>query len=225
MKYILVKTNDHHHKHFANLQQLYEFEFSPITGSKTNEDGLYDQQEIMSHWSKSGHDIYILYRMVPEGPKKPIGFAVVNLSGMIDGDNNTRDIAEFFVLPEARKEKAGTWLAHEVFKKYPGKWEVRQLPGLKAKGFWLSAIEEFTNGQFENVEMDNQQWQGSVQKFVAPRLEEKDTVKKKLSESNFSENISASRWHPIHQDVVNSGNDSQSLIPATSTVTVSTQKK
>lgn len=173
MRLSLVKNNDYRAKPFVNLQQLYEFEFSPITGSVTNEDGLFDTKEIMSHWSESGSDIYILNREkdLEEAPyfeKKPIGFAVVNKSSMITADKDTRDIAEFFVLPEARKEKdlkAGTWMAHEVFKLYPGKWEVRQLPGLEAKFFWIKAIDSFTRGTYESIEMNNDKWVGTVQRF------------------------------------------------------------
>ena len=157
----LIHDNDVTAKPFVQLQQLYEHEFAPITGFKTNNNGLYDQTEIIRHWSKN-FDLYLLYKA-----QRPIGFTVVNLTSMIDGDNNTRDIAEFFVLPDARKNDVGKWMAHEIFKKYPGDWEVRQLPELPAKYFWLKVISEFTQGNFTDSIMSNAVWKGSVQRFKA----------------------------------------------------------
>lgn len=164
MSFNLKKNNDPTAAPFSNLQQLYEFEFSPITNSKINSNGLYDTNEIMSHWSHNGIDIYLLYQ-----EKNPIGFSVVNLSSMVTDDINTRDIAEFFIMPDSRKLGAGKWMAHEIFKVYSGKViEIRQLPGLPAKEFWLKTIYEFVGDNFENEEISNIKWKGSLQRFISP---------------------------------------------------------
>lgn len=132
----LVQNNDRRAAPFVHLQQLYEFEFSAFTKYKIDKFGLYDQQKLCEHWSEHGVDIYLAYRN-----NLPIGFAVVNLSSLISGDLNTRDVAEFFVMPEERMNQVGKWLACEIFSKYVGNWEVRQLKGLEsAHSFWLRPL-------------------------------------------------------------------------------------
>lgn len=159
MAFRIVKVADFDNIPFKNLQQLYEYEFSPITGYRTNENGLYDPAMLVSHWSKK-HDIYLLY-----DHSRPIGFAVVNLHSVISQADDTRDMAEFFVLADMRKHGIGKWFVKEIFAKYPGKWEVRQLPGLKVKAFWLKVISEFTHNNYRDFEMSDAQWTGSVQQF------------------------------------------------------------
>lgn len=161
MNFKIIKINDYNNIPFKNLQQLYEFEFSLITGYLTNEEGLYEQKTLVSHWSKK-HDIYLLYN-----DKRPIGFSVVNLESLISYTNDTRDIAEFFILPDMRKNGIGSWFAIQIFKTYPGKWEIRQLPELKVKNFWLKIIQEFTNNNYLSLDMNNKIWTGSVQKFFS----------------------------------------------------------
>jgi predicted acetyltransferase len=75
-------------KDFSHLQQIYEKEFAPITSYKVNQDGLFDQDFLISTWSKHGYEIYLL-----EIKEEAVGFAVVNLASMIDLDTNTRDKA------------------------------------------------------------------------------------------------------------------------------------
>ena len=155
----IKKINSHLDKVFQNLQQSYE-KFSSITGYKTNEQGLFDQDFLISTWSEHGYDIYLF-----EVNSLTAGFAVINLSSMINHDKDTRDIAEFFIIPELRNQDFGTKFAQEIFIKYPGKWEVRQLAVLhKARKFWLKAIKA-TNPEDFQEEINNPNWEGYLQSF------------------------------------------------------------
>lgn len=145
---------------FVRLQQEYESEFAVITGYKPDENGIFDQEFLTSTWSKFGYDIYLL-----ESNHQIAGFAVVNLSSMISDDNNVRDIAEFFIIPNLRNNNLGTLFAQKIFYQYPGNWEVRQLPSLiRARKFWIRAIQSC---KYENYQeqIDHPNWVGFVQKF------------------------------------------------------------
>lgn len=156
------------HPLFKQLQQDYEHEFSPITGYIKNTEGLYDQDMLMSHWSKNGHKIYLAF----SDKNEPLGFAVVNLSSMITEDVDTRDIAEFYVIPAYRRSHIGKQIAFTIFSMYPGKWEVRQLPGLVvATSFWNKIIAEFSKGMFTQIEMADDHWTGIAQVFTCIPLE------------------------------------------------------
>lgn len=161
----LKKENDIKAVPFVNLQQLYEFEFSTITGEETNELGLYDQEKIKAHWSHAGTDVYVLYYQ-----SKPIGFAVINLAGTLDNDRQKKDVAEFFIMPKYRHQGIGEWMAKKLFDSYEGTWQVRQLPNLeKARSFWLKTINDYTNGDFTEIKICNEQWKGTVQEFKSKK--------------------------------------------------------
>ena len=161
----LLKVENYKSVPFVNLQQLYEFEFSPITGYELNKLGLYEQEEIKKSWCKQGIDVYVLYYS-----NQPIGFTVVNLGGMIDGQPGVRDIAEFFVMPAFRNNHIGEWMAHQIFSLYEYRWEVRQLPGLVGvRKFWNKVIDHYTQGDYEELELSDDRWEGSVQRFSGKR--------------------------------------------------------
>jgi predicted acetyltransferase len=54
-------------------------------------------------------------------------------------------MAEFFVLRGYRKRGIGTQAAYQVWKQFPGRWEVRVMESnLLALSFWGKAISSFT---------------------------------------------------------------------------------
>jgi predicted acetyltransferase len=149
---------------FKNLQQLYEFEFSPITGNETDSTGCYSQKKLEKMWSENGYDLYVMYK-----DKIPVGFTVVNLSSMLNGDKETRDIAEFFVMPLYRRKGYGKWMVFRIFDMYKGKWEIRELESAKAAyKFWTSTIKEFTNDNYKELKNYDEHWHEYlfVQQFV-----------------------------------------------------------
>ncbi len=155
----VVKT-DIHNQVFKHLQLCYECEFAPITKMQMEPDGTYDQKELEAEWAHK-YDIYLLYN-----GDIPAGFCVVNCQSMIDGDTSTHDIAEFYITPIYRHSGYGTWFAHYIFKLYPGRWEVRQLPelGKTVRNFWISAIKSIDHKNFTEI-TDHATWHGFIQRF------------------------------------------------------------
>lgn len=117
-----------------------------------------------SHWSDVV-DAYIFYIH-----DTPAGFCVVNHGSMVEpaqkNDPKVHDIAEFFITPNFRGHKFGAIFVAEIFKMYPGTWEVRQLPALadNVRHFWRSVIGRITHNNF--VEIHNHpHWDGYMQSF------------------------------------------------------------
>lgn len=155
---LLRKIDNIQNTAFKNLQQLYEFEFSPITGNETDREGYYSQQKLEKMWSKNGYDLYIMYK-----DEIPIGFAVVNLSSMVDGDKHTRDIAEFFIMPLYRHKGYGKWMAFQLFDIYQGKWEVRELESApEAYKFWTAVIKKYTKNNYNEFKIYDEHWSENV---------------------------------------------------------------
>lgn len=153
---------------FTNLQQLYEFELSSITEEFLDLQGRYDQEKIKQHWSKDGYDIFLFREVVGS---KLIGFAVINHSSMVNGAKNTRDVAEFFILPHYRRQHMGMKIAHAIFDMYPPRthWEVRQLKKLGyATDFWKKVIQRYTKNNYIETAYYDKSWgaQMEMQSFL-----------------------------------------------------------
>ncbi len=156
----IIKLESRFQAPFVHLQQLYEYELSAFTGYKVNEDGLYDAEYLASTWSAAGVDIYVL-----NIDAQAAGFAVVNLASML-GDEDIRDIAEFFVMPEFRKQGIGASFAQALFRRYSGAWQVRQIAALEqARAFWLKTILSMNDICDFKEEVNPIAWQGFVQSF------------------------------------------------------------
>ena len=81
-----------------------------------------------------------------------------NVKGMI--------IAEFFVMKKFRREGIGTRVAIDLFNRFPGRWEVAQVVNNHSgQVFWRSVIGEYCKRNYEEIELDNQVWNGPVQVF------------------------------------------------------------
>jgi predicted acetyltransferase len=137
-----------------NLAQAYEAEFSPITKKNPSESGLYPlDTNIDEH-----HPSFLLFDQ-----KIPVGFCIKHTV------NNRHDIAEFYVVPTYRLKGHARQFAIEIFKKYPGEWQVQQIKGAdQATQFWRATIKAFTKGKFEEAVAIDPYW-GSVtrQSFVS----------------------------------------------------------
>ena len=128
-----------------NLMQLYTYELSFFEDETTNfqllDTGVYAMSKyIESYWKEENRHSYIL---------KCNGYLAGFVLERIN-EENTNEIAEFFVLNKYRKLGAGTFMAKEMFKRYKGKWEIRTLLKNKmAQEFWRKVIKDASNGFYE----------------------------------------------------------------------------
>ena len=123
----------------ANLLELYVYDFSELVDLKLGADGRFGYAQLPLYWTEPNR-----YPFLIRVDSYWAGFVLVRRGSQISGDEDTWDMAEFFVLRGYRRLGLGTRVAHEVWKRLPGKWEVR-VRGLntKAKDFWRAAISEF----------------------------------------------------------------------------------
>jgi len=129
---------------YANLCQGYEAEFSSITGKKPDAAGLFALDTVLGGQIKG----FLFYEA-----ESPIGFTAVKLA------QSGNEVCEFYVVPSMRGHCLGRRFAHEVFRMFPGPWEVKQLQGARlATCFWQRAIREFTGGKFEEDVFDDRYW-------------------------------------------------------------------
>ena len=123
----------------ANLLELYIHDFSEFRKMQVGPDGTFCYPNLPLYWHEPDRHP-LLVRM--DGGL--IGFALVKRGSEISGSGSVWDMAEFFVLRGYRGRGIGTEIAHEIWRLFPGPWEVRVMqPNRSAQRFWQRAITRF----------------------------------------------------------------------------------
>ena len=123
----------------ANLFELYAHDFSEFLDLKLGADGRFGCEWLSSYLKEPGRHAFIV-----RADGHLAGFAFVSRGSEISGDAEVWDMAEFFVVRGFRRLGVGTRAAREVWKRFPGRWEVRVIEqNRKALEFWRNAVCEF----------------------------------------------------------------------------------
>ena len=140
----------------ANLLELYAHDFSEFYGVELGPDGRFGYKSLPLYWIEPGRHPFL----VRIGGKLA-GFVLVKSGSEVSGQENVWDMAEFFVARGYRRRGAGTKVTHEIWKRFPGAWEVRVVPeNTSARDFWSHAISTFTGDAIHSVgvEKDGERW-------------------------------------------------------------------
>jgi len=141
----------------ANLLELYVYEFSELLGIDAGEDGRFGYPQLSLYWSEPER-----YPFLVRVDGKLAGFVLVKRGQGIDGGGTVWDVAEFFVLRAYRRRGVGIRVAHEVWRRSPGQWEVRVMEvNSPALCFWTDAVTTFCDEAVSavRVERDGRWWQ------------------------------------------------------------------
>ncbi|QQG43795.1 MAG: GNAT family N-acetyltransferase [Candidatus Daviesbacteria bacterium] len=159
MKIELVTVRDEEKHILANLLELYEYDFSEFSNSDLDENGRYGYKYLDNYWQEENRHPFFI-----KVDDKLAGFVLVNKHTYLSDDANA--IAEFFILKKYRRGGIGSNAAKQIFDMFPGKWEVTQTNQNKdAQKFWNKVVNEYTNGNYKEVVLDNEKWKGPVLTF------------------------------------------------------------
>jgi predicted acetyltransferase len=140
----------------ANLLELYAHDFSEFHGIALGEDGRFGYKSLPLYWSEPGRHPFLV-----KIDGKLAGFVLVKRGSEISGKENVWDVAEFFVVRGHRRRGFGTQIAHDVWKRFSGAWEVRVMhANVSALHFWEHAISTFGVEVIHpvDVEKDGERW-------------------------------------------------------------------
>jgi predicted acetyltransferase len=145
-----------------NLLQLYLYEMSQFEPRPIGPDGLYEYPHLDAYWHDDRRAAFLVRLS-----GRPAAFALVAQRSVFDPSaTGVREVAEFFVLRQHRRSGLGRMLALDIFRRLPGRWEVRQTAENEAaQAFWRKVIAEYTGGRFVEVFLDDHRWRGPVQTF------------------------------------------------------------
>ena len=144
-------TKENEKEIILNLMQLYTYELSFFEDETTNfkllDNGLYKVSKYIElYWKEEKRHPYIL-----KYNGELAGFVLERFN-----EDDTNEIAEFFVLNKYRKLGAGTFMAKEMFKRYKGKWEIRTLlKNKRAQEFWRKVVKEVSNNNYKECLIRN----------------------------------------------------------------------
>jgi predicted acetyltransferase len=147
----------------ASLLQLYLHDFTDFMTWDVGEDGRFGEDPLQDCWSGSGRHPF-LFRV----GGRLAGFAIVDRGSRLTGDPGVWDMGEFFVLRRYRHRGVGQRAARDLFARFPGRWEVRQLAAnAGATAFWRAVIGRHTAGRFAELS-STETGRGPAQRFVSP---------------------------------------------------------
>lgn len=128
----------------ANLIELYAHDFTEFHDLEIGDDGKFGYSSLPLYWSDPDRHPFLV-----KLDGKLAGFVLVKK------DDAFWDVAEFFILRGHRRRGIGTQVAHEIWKQFPGPWQVRVLHTNKsAQRFWADAIATFAGKPIEPVQIE-----------------------------------------------------------------------
>jgi predicted acetyltransferase len=141
---------------FANLLELYAHDFSDFYDLALAANGRFGYSDLPLYWSEPHRHPFLVWM---DG--KLIGFVLVKQGSEVSDETAIWDMAEFFVIRRYRRRGIGTQVAHNVWKRFPGSWEVHVMgANVPANHFWSRAISTFVGSAIRpvSIEKDGKSW-------------------------------------------------------------------
>lgn len=151
-------------KTVANLLELYAHDFSEFIDLQLKPNGRFGYPDLSRYWSEEGRFPFLV---TVDGHLA--GCVLVARGSRIGADRWVWDMAEFFIVRRYRKRGIGVAVAHEIWRRFPGPWEVRVLESnLPARAFWRAVVRAFASPMAEGRMMQVQEKWWEVFSFVSP---------------------------------------------------------
>ncbi len=140
----------------ANLLELYIHDFSEFHPVELGLNGRFGYKPLPLYWSEPDRRPFLV-----KADGRLAGFALVKRGSEVSDRQAAWDMAEFFVLRAYRRQGIGMKAAHEVWRRFPGPWQVRVMESNRtALNFWERAITSF-NGEVihpARIQKDHECW-------------------------------------------------------------------
>jgi predicted acetyltransferase len=153
----------------ANLLELYAHDFSEFHRLELGDDGRFGYSNLPLYWRETNR-----YPFLVRIDGGLAGLVLVKKGSEVSVNESVWDMAEFFVVRGYRRRGIGVRVAHEVWRRFPGSWEIRVMQANHpAQLFWEQAIETFTGCAVQSspFKMSGKDWRlFSFESTPGPRL-------------------------------------------------------
>lgn len=144
MKIYIVPATTEQMPVIQNMARFYAYDLSKSCGFyqlfdwSFSENGLYEALDVSKYWQPN------CFPFIIRVDSELAGFALINKIGSApDVDWN---MGEFYIVGKFQGKGIGRQVAFELFNKFPGQWEVMQIPpNLPAIKFWKKIIAEYSH--------------------------------------------------------------------------------
>lgn len=139
-----------------NMARFYAYDLSKSCGFyelynwSFPENGLYEALDMSKYWQPD------CYPFIIRVDGELAGFALINKVGSIT--DTKWNMGEFFIVGKFQGKGIGRQVAFEILDKFPGQWEVMQMPpNLPAIKFWKKVVAEYTGDKFTETRISVQE--------------------------------------------------------------------
>jgi predicted acetyltransferase len=147
MEVEIVSALPEHEPILANMIELYAHDFSEFKDLKLGADGRFGYKDLPLYWKAPDR-----YPFLIKADRHLAGFVFVRRGSAISGDPDVWDMTECFIVRGSRRLGVGMKATHEIWKTFPGKWEVRVIDrNQEATEFWRRAINEYLGKAIEPI--------------------------------------------------------------------------
>jgi predicted acetyltransferase len=146
------------------LMELYQYDFSEFDNADLTPLGIYDYPYLDHYWVEPERTPFLV-----RVDGNLAGFILVARYNYLTGQKDCWVIAEFFIMRKYRRQGIGEYAARNIFRQFPGSWQVGQITeNQPATSFWRKVIGRFSQDDFQEHNLDNENWHGPVQAFTSP---------------------------------------------------------
>ena len=141
---------------FANLLELYAHDFSEFHNVELGADGRFGYKHLSLYWSEPDRRPFLI-----KADGKLAGLVLVKRKSGASENAAIWDLGEFFIVRAYRRQGIGTEVAHELWKRFPGRWEVRVMESNRtALNFWQRAIATYSGEAIQpaRIQKENECW-------------------------------------------------------------------
>jgi predicted acetyltransferase len=152
----LVRATPDQQPIIANLIELYAYDFSEFYPIELGTDGRFGYKDLALYWSEADR-LPFLIRV----NDRWAGFVLVKRERAVEGKQPVWDVSEFFVLRAWRRRSVGITVAHELWQRCPGRWQVRVMESNDSGcRFWEKAVWAFAGDdvKLSRFEKDGVNW-------------------------------------------------------------------
>jgi predicted acetyltransferase len=120
----------------ADLLELYAHDFSEFHHLELGANGRFGYKHLSLYWSQPDR-----YPFLIKADGRLAGLALVKRGSEVSDSEAVWDMGEFFVVRAYHRQGIGMKVAHELWRRFPGPWEVRVMQSNRtALNFWQRAI-------------------------------------------------------------------------------------
>lgn len=145
VKIILATLNDY--PVIQNMARFYVYDLSRECGSISTEwaipaNGLYECFDLKNYFEESSRKPFLI-----KVNQELAGFALLNK--VVTSPETDWNMGEFFILAKFQDQGIGGEVAHQIWDRHPGLWEISVIPENKsALVFWNKTISRYTEDQY-----------------------------------------------------------------------------